>query len=305
MIKAMRVTLTKPVPNSEGVGLWEWEVFTYDDPNRTAITGPSDIKPENTFTLGIDLVNIEGPVYAQDITLSYDPDKFEFVSATGADEDEVIIVGTHSPAAGSVRILSVTPGGASGDYPLMLVTFKAKEGVERTSSAISLSVAKVGRNDGSYFDLALSSFDINISHYPADKTALQQAIANARAVHDSAVEGDKAGQYPPGSKAVLLAAIQAAEAVYNEPDPTQEQVDSAVAALNAAVDVFRAKVREYEVGDLNTNNRIDIGDLAMVAVYFGTEVGDDNWPQAQAMDFNGDGRIGIEDLVYIALKILG
>ncbi len=308
IIRAIRVTLTKPVPNSEGVGLWEWEVFSAapaSQPYQTAITGPSDIKPEETLTLGIDLVNIEETVYAQDITISYDPAVFEFVEASGAN-DWVTVVKIHNPTAGSVRILTATTDGVTGEnIPLLLVSFNVKDGVENTDSVISLSAAAVGKKDGSEIDLELSSKQINIGHAAADKTALLQAINDAQDVYDGATEGDKAGQYPEGSKAILLAAIQAAEAVYDAPDPTQEEVDNAVTALNDAVNVFKAKKRIYEVGDTNNNNRIDIGDLAMVAFHYGTTSEDENWDVAQAMDFNGDGKIGIEDLVYIARKILG
>jgi len=303
-LKALRVTLTKPVRNSEGVGLWEWEVFAAPDANRTAITGPSDVRPEETFTVDVELLNIEDVIYAQDITINYDPDIFEYLLGYGI--NGATLVKSHSPALGNVRLITVTTDGASGDnIPLVRINFKVKDGVANTASTISLSDASVGKNDGSDIALALSSIDISTGHPPADKTALMQAITSARETHDGAVEGDKAGQYPAGSKAILLAAIEAAEAVYNEADPTQEQVDDALAALNTAVSEFLAKVRVYEVGDTNENNRIDIGDLAMVAYYYGTAAGDDNWPLAQAMDFNGDGKIGIEDLVFIALKILG
>jgi len=72
--------------------------------------------------------------------------------------------------------------------------------------------------------------------------ALQSAIAEAQSLHDAAVEGPANGEYPPGAKATLQAAIDDAQAVVDDPAATQAAVDDAEVALEQAVDTFRRSV---------------------------------------------------------------
>lgn len=74
----------------------------------------------------------------------------------------------------------------------------------------------------------------------ADKTELTGAITGARQLHDAAVVGDQAGQYPAVAKDEFLAAIEAAEAVEADTIASQASVDAAVVQLNAAIAKFKA-----------------------------------------------------------------
>lgn len=75
-----------------------------------------------------------------------------------------------------------------------------------------------------------------------DKSGLQAVIAEAQAVYFSAVEGRYKGQYPTGKKSELYAAIEAAKAVLNQSQLTQQQLDEAVITLNAALETFQQSV---------------------------------------------------------------
>ncbi|MEI7026224.1 NEAT domain-containing protein [Paenibacillus sp. y28] len=68
-----------------------------------------------------------------------------------------------------------------------------------------------------------------------DAAALVALIADAQAKHDAAVEGTATGEYPAGAKAALLTAIAAAQSVADDTNATQEQMDQAAAALQAAI----------------------------------------------------------------------
>ena len=74
-----------------------------------------------------------------------------------------------------------------------------------------------------------------------DKTALEKAITDAKAVYDAAVVGDKPGQYPEAAKTALDAAIKAAEGVASS-DADQNAINNAVTELNNAVATFKAAV---------------------------------------------------------------
>jgi len=73
-------------------------------------------------------------------------------------------------------------------------------------------------------------------------TLLQQTIAAAQTLHNQAVEGTANGQYPVGAKATLQSAIDAAQAVDDNPVATRSELDAANAALALAVNTFRRSV---------------------------------------------------------------
>ena len=71
-----------------------------------------------------------------------------------------------------------------------------------------------------------------------DYTALDEQIAEAQQLIDNANEGNLPGDYLPGSKDVLQQAISLAEGVRNTACVTQQQLNSAQVALQAAMDTF-------------------------------------------------------------------
>src|SRR5690606_41480963 len=106
------------------------------------------------------------------------------------------------------------------------------------------------------------------------------------------------------SKAELLAAIEQAKAVFNDEEATTTDVAQAEAALDAAMQTFRDKVITRVEGDANNDNRFSVGDLAIVATAYGMTASDEGWDLVKAYDFNDDDKIDIEDLVWLAAKIL-
>lgn len=267
------------------------------------ISGKEIVKPNEEFTLNIGLEHLTEDIYAEDISISFDSSKFEYVKAEAADAS-IEILDFDDETEGLIRLILTSVDGINGEsIQLLTINFKVSEGVEDTSEIISVTDAKLGKADGSILSAILDSHEITIEK-AIDKTILGEAIDNAQEVHDAAVEGDKSGQYPVGSKAILLAAIEAANNVFNNSDATQEEVDEAVSTLNASVDQFIAKKLTRDIGDVNDNGQVNIGDLAIVAYYYGTNSSAQNWPDAKACDFNGDGKVDILDLAYVALKIL-
>ncbi|WP_340021327.1 stalk domain-containing protein [Paenibacillus sp. FSL K6-1096] len=79
-----------------------------------------------------------------------------------------------------------------------------------------------------------------------DSTKLQAAIAELTTLLNSVSEGDDAGEYPAGSKAILQAAVTAAANVISVP-ATQEEIDHAYEVLEDATDLFKAGI--IPIGD--------------------------------------------------------
>ena len=75
-----------------------------------------------------------------------------------------------------------------------------------------------------------------------DTTALQTAIDQAEDLIATTSEGTATGQFQLGSQDLLLDAIDLAQGVLDNSESTQTQVDNAVIALNAAMDVYNASI---------------------------------------------------------------
>ncbi|MDQ6422161.1 alpha-L-fucosidase [Paenibacillus sp. LHD-117] len=76
----------------------------------------------------------------------------------------------------------------------------------------------------------------------ADKTQLNSLMVEAQMIHDNADTGTNVGQYPQAAKQALAAAIRAANGVSKNASSTQQQVNEAITALQAAIDTFEASV---------------------------------------------------------------
>ncbi|MWV44770.1 oxidoreductase [Paenibacillus sp. HJL G12] len=79
-----------------------------------------------------------------------------------------------------------------------------------------------------------------------DTEALETLIQESQNVHDQAVEGTKAGEYPAGSKLLLNDAIRKARMIAQSPLSTQEQVNAATDTLKQALETFKASVIKAE-----------------------------------------------------------
>ena len=271
-----------------------------------ALSADSSVKPGSSFTVGVSLNHLTQSVFAQDITLSYDSNVFDYVSTAGANNN-IQIVTEDKATAGKVRLITANIGGVSGVSTLVLnVTFRVKAGVQNTTGTIAATQAKLGvAPEGTVFQAALSSKSIAIGKMDAvvDKTALTTAITNAQSLYDAAVVGTLPGQYPQAAKDAFGVAINAAKAVKDSPSATQSQVDNAVTALNSAVDTFKAAVIKEVSADLNKDGIIDVGDLAIVAYHYGKDSTSADWAAAKTADMNYDNKIDIMDLAYVASKI--
>ncbi|HHU91271.1 MAG TPA: hypothetical protein GXZ22_09495, partial [Clostridiaceae bacterium] len=225
-----------------------------------------------------------------------------YVGVTGANDNIKIL--REDTSAGSVRLIAANTGGVSGaSTPVLNVSFKVKAGVENTTGSIAVTSAKLGVPDGSVIEAGLSSTSITVgSSIPSvDKSALIAAINNAQTLYENAEAGTEPGQYPQAAKDALNAAINAAKAVRDDSSATQAEIDSAVAALNNAVDIFKAAV--IISADINNDGTIDVADLAIVAYYYGKNSESSVWNEARIADVVKDNVINILDLAFVASKM--
>ncbi|OEH85563.1 hypothetical protein BHU72_15000 [Desulfuribacillus stibiiarsenatis] len=113
---------------------------------------------------------------------------------------------------------------------------------------------------------------------PTTLELLEAAILLAQLLHDEAVEGEEVGQYAEGSKADLLAAIEAAQLVFEDEEATEEELTDELEALLTAVEAFEAGIvveeeTPVEVDTTVLATEIAAAELVLVDAIEGTEVG--------------------------------
>ncbi|WP_171684874.1 rhamnogalacturonan lyase family protein [Paenibacillus planticolens] len=265
------------------------------------LNGGSTLKPGETISLKYGLTGITEPIIAQNVSFTYDPDYFEYVSVTGLQEG-VSVVGNVYSLPGKVRIILASLGtdyGVTGSSELVSLQLRAKA-VSSTVDTHVYSSAQVANAEGVETTFQSVSKPITIQY--ADLSSLNALIGTAETSYAQAVEGIGQGEYPVGSKAALEAAIAKAKAVQANPNVTQAEITQAVAELNAALSAFQASVNTSHAYDVNNSGQVSVGDLAFIAAHYGQTSADPNWNSKA--DVNADGVVDILDLSAVASYIL-
>ena len=267
----------------------------------SAITGPVSVSGAVYFDMTYGLTGVQ-KISAQDVTVGYDKNLFDFVSAEPVNSMSVIQEVYNDTDAGTVRfiIASLGPENAiSGAADVLHIKFKSKAPGPGT---IEVKSAILGNWLGNVIYAAGAGATVVVD---ADKTQLAAVINTAQGIYDGAAEGISNGQYPAGTKdRILKPAIAGAQAVLDA-IATTDEVAQAIADLNAAVNRFRSLVITPATGDINNIPGYDMGDLGLVAYYYGTKAGDPVWDVIKRADINGDGEIGLYELAFIARRIVG
>ena len=160
---------------------------------------------------------------------------------------------------------------------------------------ISSGTAKitVTVTDGKNYTYAAktATYTLNVS----DKTNLTTAIGDADAFYSSIIE-----KYP-NIASKLKDAIDAAKAVLDNPESTQEEIDAALGSLDVAVKLMEEAVEESRRGDANDDCVVDEADIEEVVNYIMGKASDIF--NADNADVNKDGVINAADIVEI-VKII-
>jgi fibronectin type 3 domain-containing protein len=205
-------------------------------------------------------------------------------------------------AAAEGMLASASPGSQPGQYP--------QGAIDAFDAAIATAKAAAQNGDltqdgvdaaHAALQAAVAAFQSSVVSPPVtDKTALASAIQAAQAKLDSAVEGDKIGQYPSEAIDTLESAIAAAQLVHGNAGATQSAIDSARAALDSAAGAFAARIVTLVPGQ----TAVTIRDLSLIAKYYGTTDTDADWTFVEKADLFGNGEITIVELAAVARMIV-
>ncbi|NOU98814.1 glycoside hydrolase family 3 N-terminal domain-containing protein [Paenibacillus planticolens] len=279
-------------------------VSVLPQPATAKLSGPSSATTGMTVDFTYGLEHIIGEVTAQDVTVTYDTYKLEFVPTPVSLNGDMFIVVDSVSKPGQIRLLGVHLGDyqSAPNKDLMKLTFKVRP--EAAAGVASIEVSKLVVADGQGKETKIAGATLNLQINVVDRTALSALIANAQSKYDAAVEGTLPGQYPTAAKAALQAAITSANVVLSNVAATQAEVEKAVTDLNTAIQTFTASVIVGSPSDTNGDGKISIGDLAIVAAAYGKTSADADWNLYKSADVNHDGIVDITDLAIVARAIL-
>jgi hypothetical protein len=266
------------------------------------LKGPDVIQTKQQFDIVFGLSGVKEDVMAQDMTIVFDESRLEFISAHSLQEDAFTIV-DYKQLAGKLRLLSVHKQDLVSDKNLdyMKLTFKVREDAAAGAANVAVSEIIIADSHGVETELQGASHSTVVG--VIDKAALNALLAEARIIHDAAVEGNRIGQYPAGSKAALEQVLRSTALVAADVNASHADVMEAVKALDAALQAFKDLVITSIIGDINNDQRVSIGDLAILAKSYGKTSQSPDWETIKGRDLNHDGKIDIEDLAAMARLI--
>lgn len=127
-------------------------------------------------------------------------------------------------------------GTKDGNYPQKAVT--ALEGAVTVAKGVIDNAKTQAIADKAVTTLRAAIETFANSQIVVDRTALQAKIETAQDYYLNSQEGYQEGMYLIGSKAILMTAIEAAQAVLETTDVDQSTVDKATTKLQTAIETF-------------------------------------------------------------------
>lgn len=128
------------------------------------LDGPASVKSGASFIVNAGFASFHQSVLAQDIYVSYDVERFEFLSATAANEG-LQLLETEQKSPGSLRFILASTGvdnAVTGDAQVLEMAFKAKETALTATGSISITSAILGDAEGNETDAGTAAIEIEI-----------------------------------------------------------------------------------------------------------------------------------------------
>lgn len=148
---------------TNAAGLTKSLTFTVNPIELAAsLTGPGSVAAGDPFTAAYGL-NHAGEVYAQDVTITYNPDLVTFLSAKSLKEGLVIVKQAEKP--GQIRFITASTGvnSANAIGELLQLDWKAQAILHAQSAIFTLSNLKIANGEGAETTVPDSSLNVQIT----------------------------------------------------------------------------------------------------------------------------------------------
>ncbi|WP_018757938.1 glycosyl hydrolase family 95 catalytic domain-containing protein [Paenibacillus terrigena] len=131
---------------------------------KVTLTGPTTVQSNQNFQVRIGMENIKNAILAQDYTLSYDIELYEFVQAKSLVAG-VNLISIDSKKPGQIRFILVSEGAdhsVIGDVDAIEVEFRAKQRAETASGTMNLISSRLADANGREYEAEDSSIVIQV-----------------------------------------------------------------------------------------------------------------------------------------------
>lgn len=171
-------TTLKAIAVKEGMADSEVAEFNYqivNAPPTVTLTADALVAPDTDFTVEVKLEGSINDIFAEDITISYDEELFDFVEVVS--EEGVMIANEPAVVDGSIRIIAANEGGISGNKAILTVKFHAKNIPSSESGEITVTRAQLGSPmplpTGTVFTAVGGSTSVAIRKPPVPVTGIE------------------------------------------------------------------------------------------------------------------------------------
>lgn len=130
-------------------------------PASATLTGPAAVRVSESFELSLGFTSVTEQVYAEDLTITYDPDLVEYAGAEELKEGFKIVDQAQTP--GQVRLIMVNLGGGHINDALLKLKWKAKSTAQPGSTAITIAKAVLANGAGVETELESVAHSVQIS----------------------------------------------------------------------------------------------------------------------------------------------
>jgi lysophospholipase L1-like esterase/uncharacterized protein YjdB len=165
------------------------ERITAVEKPAVSLTGSAIVEPDKDFEVGVSLTGDIKGIYAEDITLDYDKDLFDFIKVD-PESDKVMLANVIT--SGALRIVAANQGGITGSALILNLAFHAKGITTQTPSAITITGAKLGSPlplpNGTVTNAEKGKLDVSVvrATIPVTGVSIDQGDAKNMAVGDTA-----------------------------------------------------------------------------------------------------------------------
>ena len=135
------------------------------------------------------------------------------------------------------------------------------------------------------------------------KNSYNKASGIANSLYAADDKGLDLDKYPEKTKEKLKAVIDVTSAVYVD-TALELEIWEQTLKLSPAVERYNAHKITANTGDFNNNGRFDIGDLTVIQYYYFENVTDESIEALRKADIDDNNTIGIEDLQFVAQRVI-
>ncbi|MBP1963140.1 NPCBM/NEW2 domain-containing protein [Paenibacillus aceris] len=156
------------MPASDVVVTAQFEEAAESTPTTT-ITGPNAVLAGQDFVVKVGLSSVMQAVYAQDITLAFDPSAMTFVSAKEARGGISVVAQKVQNESGKLRLILVSQGAGNaitGSADVLELSFKANAVTQPAAGSIAIISASLGGASGQEVNATASSMSVSVTTLP-------------------------------------------------------------------------------------------------------------------------------------------